>query len=180
MLPLETIDRIEIIPDGASAVYGSDAVAGVINVILKDEYEGFRMKARYGSRGRDDGEETGISLLTGASTERGSFVAGFEHDSRDPIFDADRKFTAASKNDKNGDGVIQGYQETVGISIYGYTLLNPNYNWRLTILMITTLGGSIPAPIAPRAMAFRANGIFRIRSSIAATHTLWYPLTEQV
>ncbi|MEC7663681.1 MAG: TonB-dependent receptor [Pseudomonadota bacterium] len=128
MLPLETIDRIEIIPDGASAVYGSDAVAGVINVILKDEYEGFRMKARYGSRGRDDGEETGISLLTGASTERGSFVAGFEHDSRDPIFDADRKFTAASKNDANGDGVIQGYQETVGISIYGYTLLNPNYN----------------------------------------------------
>ena len=44
MLPLETIDRIEIIPDGASAVYGSDAVAGVINVILKDEYEGFRFK----------------------------------------------------------------------------------------------------------------------------------------
>jgi iron complex outermembrane receptor protein len=57
----------------------------VINVILKDEYEGFRMKARYGSRSRDAGEETGISLLTGASTERGSFVAGFEHDSRDPI-----------------------------------------------------------------------------------------------
>jgi iron complex outermembrane receptor protein len=37
MLPLETVDRIEIIPDGASAVYGSDAVAGVINVILQDE-----------------------------------------------------------------------------------------------------------------------------------------------
>ena len=127
MLPLETVDRIEIIPDGASAVYGSDAVAGVINVILKDEYEGFRFKTRYGSRSRDDGEETGISLLTGASTERGSFVAGFEHDSRDAIFDADRSFTAASKSDKNGDGVIQGYEETVGISIYGYTLLNPAY-----------------------------------------------------
>ena len=128
MLPLETIDRIEIIPDGASAVYGSDAVAGVINVILKDEYEGFRFKTRYGSRSRDDGEETGISLLTGASTERGSFVAGFEHDSRDAIFDADRKFTAASKTDANGDGIIQGYEETVGISIYGYTLFNPAYD----------------------------------------------------
>ena len=54
MLPLETVDRIEIIPDGASAVYGSDAVAGVINVILKDEYEGFRLRTRVGSRGRDD------------------------------------------------------------------------------------------------------------------------------
>ena len=59
MLPKETIDRIEIVPDGASAIYGSDAVASVINVIMKDEYEGFKLKARYGSRSRDDGEETG-------------------------------------------------------------------------------------------------------------------------
>ena len=128
MLPKETIDRIEIIPDGASAIYGSDAVAGVINVIMKDEYEGFKLKTRYGTRSRDGGEEIGVSLLTGASTDRGSFVAGFEHDSRDAIFDADRAFTAARKEDKNGDGVIQGYQETVGISIYGYTLLNPAYD----------------------------------------------------
>jgi iron complex outermembrane receptor protein len=128
MLPRETIDRIEIIPDGASAVYGSDAVAGVINIIMKDEYEGLSVKTRYGSRSRDGGEEIGVSLLAGASTDRGSFVAGFEHDSRDAIFDADRAFTAASKTDKNGDGVIQGYQETVGISIYGYTLFNPAYN----------------------------------------------------
>ncbi len=128
MLPKETIDRIEIIPDGASAIYGSDAVAGVINVIMKDEYDGFKLKTRYGSRSRDDGEEIGVSLLTGASTDRGSFVAGFEHDSRDAIFDADRAFTAARKADRNGDGVIQGYQETEGISIYGYTLVNPAYD----------------------------------------------------
>jgi iron complex outermembrane receptor protein len=128
MLPRETIDRIEIIPDGASAVYGSDAVAGVINIIMKDEYEGLEVKTRYGSRSRDGGEEIGVSLLAGASTDRGSFVAGFEHDSRDPIFDADRSFTAARKIDSNGDGVIQGYQETEGISIYGYTLLNPAYD----------------------------------------------------
>ncbi len=132
MLPRENIDRIEIIPDGASAIYGSDAVAGVVNVILKDEYEGFTLKTRYGTRSRDGGEEIGVSLLTGASSDRGSFVAGFEHDSRDPIFDADRAFTAARKEDRNGDGVIQGYEETVGISIYGYTLLNPAYDGSLS------------------------------------------------
>lgn len=132
MLPRENIDRIEIIPDGASAIYGSDAVAGVVNVILKDEYEGFTLKTRYGTRSRDGGEEIGVSLLTGASSDRGSFVAGFEHDSRDPIFDADRAFTAARKEDRNGDGVIQGYEETVGISIYGYTLLNPAYDSSLS------------------------------------------------
>ena len=132
MLPRENIDRIEIIPDGASAIYGSDAVAGVVNVILKDEYEGFTLKTRYGTRSRDDGEEIGVSLLTGASSDRGSFVAGFEHDSRDPIFDANRSFTAARKEDRNGDGVIQGYEETVGISIYGYTLLNPAYDGSLS------------------------------------------------
>ena len=127
-IPTAAVERIEILADGASAVYGSDAVAGVINIIMKDEYEGLEVKTRYGSRSRDGGEELGVSLLAGASTDRGSFVAGFEHDSRDPIFDADRSFTAARKIDSNGDGVIQGYQETEGISIYGYTLLNPAYD----------------------------------------------------
>jgi iron complex outermembrane receptor protein len=46
MIPFSAVDRIEVIADGASAVYGSDAVAGVINIILKKNYDGFRVKAR--------------------------------------------------------------------------------------------------------------------------------------
>ena len=127
MIPFSAVDRIEVIADGASAVYGSDAVVGVVNVILKKNYDGLRFSARYGDRDRDDGSETGFSVMTGASNDRGSVTLGMEWDKRDPIFDADRDFTKANWFDSDGDGYITGYAETVGTSFYGYTVFNPAY-----------------------------------------------------
>ncbi|MBL6688712.1 MAG: TonB-dependent receptor plug domain-containing protein, partial [Pseudomonadales bacterium] len=74
MIPFSAVDRIEVIADGASAVYGSDAVAGVINIILKKNYDGFRVRARYGDREQDSGVEESFSILTGASSDRGSIT----------------------------------------------------------------------------------------------------------
>lgn len=128
MIPFSAVDRIEIIADGASAVYGSDAIVGVVNVILKKGYDGMQFNARYGDRSRDDGVEKSFSFLTGAEGDRGSVTFGLEYDSRDPIFDADRDFTKARYSDLDGDGFITGYAETAGVSFYGYTLLNPNYD----------------------------------------------------
>ena len=128
MIPFSAVDRIEVIADGASAVYGSDAVAGVINIILKKNYDGFRIKARYGDRDRDPGVEESFSILTGASSDRGSITLAVEYDSRDEIYDGDRDFTKASYGDYNGDGDIVGYAETVGVSFYGYSLINPTWD----------------------------------------------------
>ena len=128
MIPFSAVDRIEVIADGASAVYGSDAVAGVINIILKKNYDGFRIKARYGDRDRDPGVEESFSILTGASSDRGSVTLAIEYDSRDEIYDGDRDFTKASYGDYNGDGDIVGYAETVGVSFYGYSLINPTWD----------------------------------------------------
>lgn len=128
MIPFSAVDRIEVIADGASAVYGSDAVAGVINIILKKNYDGFRIKARYGDRDRDPGVEESFSILTGASSDRGSITLAVEYDSRDEIYDGDRSFTKASYGDYDGDGDIVGYAETVGVSFYGYSLINPTWD----------------------------------------------------
>jgi iron complex outermembrane receptor protein len=128
MIPFSAVDRIEVIADGASAVYGSDAVAGVVNVILKKNYNGMMVQARYGDRSRDDGTEESASVLMGASGERSNITFSLEYDKRDPIFDADRKFTAASYGDYDGDGDIVGYSETVGVSFYGYSIINPNWD----------------------------------------------------
>jgi len=127
MIPFSAVDRIEIVADGASAIYGSDAVAGVVNIILKRDYDGFRLSGRFGDRDRDDGEEESLSMLFGASSDKGSVTFGIEYDKRDPIFDADRDFTKASYGDYDGDGEITGYAETVGVSFYGYTAINPTY-----------------------------------------------------
>src|SRR5210317_404382 len=121
MLPMAAIQRIDILADGASAVYGSDAVAGVVNMVTHKSFDGMEIKLRYGDRDRDDGGDVAASLLAGASNERGNVVFAFEYSKRDPIFDADREFTAPWQIDFNGDGMIDIYDETDGISYYGRT-----------------------------------------------------------
>jgi iron complex outermembrane receptor protein len=127
MIPFSAVDRIEMIADGASAVYGSDAIAGVTNVILKKNYEGLLFQARYGDRSEDDGTEESASVLLGAGDGRRSLTIALEYDKRDPIYDADREYTRAKWGDYDGDGEIIGYEESVGVSFYGYTLINPNW-----------------------------------------------------
>ncbi|MCS5594831.1 MAG: TonB-dependent receptor [Porticoccaceae bacterium] len=128
LIPMSFVERIDILADGASAVYGSDAVTGVVNVILKSGYDGAEFTVRYGDRSKDNGSEHGFSFLTGAQGDKGSVTFGIEMDTRDPVFDKDRSFTAARYSDLNGDGFITGYQETEGVSFYGYSLINPNYD----------------------------------------------------
>jgi len=128
MIPFAAVDRIEVIADGASAVYGSDAIAGVVNVILQKNYDGLTVATRYGDRSEDDGVEFSASVMMGASSDRASITFALEYDKREPIFDRDRSWTESSWEDLNGDGYIEGYAETTGVSFYGYTLLNPTYD----------------------------------------------------
>jgi iron complex outermembrane receptor protein len=72
-IPLAAIDRIEILKDGGSATYGDDAVAGVVNIILKDEYNGADIVNYIGESQRGDFLVEHASLTTGIS-EKGSFV----------------------------------------------------------------------------------------------------------
>ena len=128
LIPMSFVERIDIVADGASAVYGSDAVTGVVNVILKKGYDGVQLSGRYGDRSKDDGSEHGFNLLTGAQGDKGSVTFGLEMDKRDAVFDKDRDFTAARYSDLDGDGYILGYGETEGVSFYGTTIVNPNYD----------------------------------------------------
>ncbi|MDZ7361362.1 MAG: TonB-dependent receptor [candidate division KSB1 bacterium] len=66
-IPMDAIKRVEILRDGASAQYGSDALAGVINIVLKDDAEGGYYTINTGITGEGDGERIGISLNNGSS-----------------------------------------------------------------------------------------------------------------
>ena len=126
MIPTVSVDRIEIMPDGASAIYGSDAIAGVVNVITKKGFDGMDIQVRTGDRSRDDGMEMALSMLFGATNEKGYVTVALEHDERDEIYLKDRWYTAARGNDdSNGDGVIDLYFETYGLSWYSRNLADP-------------------------------------------------------
>jgi iron complex outermembrane recepter protein len=64
-LPFDAVERIEILKDGASAIYGSDAIAGVVNIILKRSFVGARLTADLGTSHRNDGSEARVAVLTG-------------------------------------------------------------------------------------------------------------------
>ncbi len=122
MIPMSAVERVDILADGASAVYGSDAVAGVVNMQMRKDFEGLEFNIRHGERANDEGSEYGISLLGGVTGDRGNITFALEKNHRDPIFDRDRDYTASWTRDNNGNGVIDAYVDTDGYSIYGASI----------------------------------------------------------
>lgn len=92
-IPLEAVDHVEIVPDGASAIYGSDAVGGVGNVILKRDYDGVKVGARYGGA-TDGGFATReFTATAGTRWHSGGLIASYQHTSTDPIYARQRDYT---------------------------------------------------------------------------------------
>ncbi|MDB5583429.1 MAG: TonB-dependent receptor [Bradyrhizobium sp.] len=91
MIPTVAIDRIEIVPDGASAIYGSDAVAGVVNLIPRLDFRGAETNFRVGTADGDYGEY-GISQLFGTRWSSGRIMFAYEYYQRARLPAADRDF----------------------------------------------------------------------------------------
>lgn len=97
-IPVAAVDRIEIVPDGASAIYGSDAVGGVGNVILKRDFQGVTVGTRYG--GATDGGLTTheYDITAGTTWSSGGLIATYEDQSADPIYSNQRSYTTQLLN----------------------------------------------------------------------------------
>ena len=93
MIPIDAVERVEVLNDGASAIYGSDAIAGVVNIITRSNYQGAEFGADYGISDHDDGERKAVHAIFGQSTEHGSILFGFQYDKQDAISAANRDFS---------------------------------------------------------------------------------------
>jgi outer membrane receptor protein involved in Fe transport len=93
-VPLAVIERVEVLKDGASAIYGSDAIGGVVNVITRDDFTGTEVALYTGGSQRGDGFSYDASFVTGHSSKKGNviFSAGFQ--SQRPVFAGDRTYSA--------------------------------------------------------------------------------------
>jgi iron complex outermembrane recepter protein len=94
------IERLEVVVDGASAIYGSDAVAGVVNIITRKNFEGAETMARYGVA--DGTSQKIISQNFGFTWDRGSVFAAYEHNERDNLSGTDRKFASNDRRARGG------------------------------------------------------------------------------
>jgi iron complex outermembrane recepter protein len=93
-LPLSVLERVEIVPDSASAIYGSDAIAGVVNFILRDDFDGAETRVRHGFVADGDSTETQLAQTVGYRAADGSALASYEYSYRTSLDAADRDYTA--------------------------------------------------------------------------------------
>ncbi|PWK53421.1 TonB-dependent receptor plug domain-containing protein [Pleionea mediterranea] len=94
-VPLAIVDRIEVLEDGASSIYGSDAIAGVVNIITRKDVNGWEMNASYGGFGDfiadiEDGETTSFDMTFGATGARHSIVTSFSHVDQNVVYSQNR------------------------------------------------------------------------------------------
>lgn len=93
-IPLSIVERIEVLRDGASAIYGSDAIAGVVNITTRADYDGLEANAYLGENEEGDGRVESYDFTLGADGERGNVVLNAAYVKQEPIHAGDREISA--------------------------------------------------------------------------------------
>jgi iron complex outermembrane receptor protein len=101
-IPPAAVERIEILKDGASAIYGSDAIAGVVNVIMKRDFHGLLAETFYGQAEQGDLETTTHTLQYGTGLPEGSFFISASFYNQEPIYSRDRAVSASADTRRLG------------------------------------------------------------------------------
>ncbi|WP_394130155.1 TonB-dependent receptor plug domain-containing protein [Shewanella maritima] len=111
-IPVSVIERIEVLKDGASAIYGADAVAGVVNIITKQHIDGVEFQARTGITAEGDGEQYNYDLAMGKTTDRGSLYMAMSYDKTQAVDMTSR--AACPLTEVNGELVCTGSSNLSG------------------------------------------------------------------
>lgn len=112
-IPVAVVKRIEILKDGASSIYGSDAISGVVNIITRDDFEGMQANAYIGQYGSEnDGEQQAYDFSVGSTTDRGSVFFNASFVKSEAAFSGDRRISAEPQfgtgNAFGSSGTAQG------------------------------------------------------------------------
>jgi iron complex outermembrane receptor protein len=115
-IPTAMVERIEVLKDGASSIYGSDAMAGVINIITRQNFEGVEANAYVGQYGEGDGQKQSFDFVIGMAGDRGSVTIGADYHNEEEVWARDRWFS---------DDSYPGYPQ------YSTTVVGQWGNWRV-------------------------------------------------
>jgi iron complex outermembrane recepter protein len=116
-IPLAAVERVEVLKDGASAVYGADAVAGVVNIILRRDYRGIEVSAGFGMSERGDGELFNASFAGGfgdLAKDRFNVLITGNISGRDPILSPDRPWSKTEDLRSRGGADRRSFYGTPG------------------------------------------------------------------
>lgn len=145
-IPFEAISQIEVLKDGASAIYGSDAIAGVINIITRKNYEGFEVNARFGQSSKGDADEREVGLVMGFSGNKGSMMIAASTSNNNGWEEKDRYMTKETQRDYlGGSNISSGTTPFARLSGFGlgdgtWTVLDANNPSDVTAFDYDTMG----------------------------------------
>jgi iron complex outermembrane receptor protein len=131
-IPLAAIDRIEILTEGASAIYGSDAVGGVVNIILRKDFKGADTSVRYGSVTDGARHEELVDQTLGTDWSGGNIVGTLQYQKQSALLASDRDFASALPSPSDLLPTTRSYAATLnarqtlldGLELYGDVLLS--------------------------------------------------------
>lgn len=123
-IPAAAVERIEVLNNGASAIYGSDAVAGVVNIVTKENWEGNHIRLRGGTTSDGGGDTGQFQWVGGKAWDRGSVTYAFEQLNREPIRAGQRTNVIPSgwNSPGNKDPGHPTYAQVTSSYLYGYNL----------------------------------------------------------
>jgi iron complex outermembrane receptor protein len=153
-IPAAAIDHVEVLTDGASSIYGSDAVGGVVNFILKNDYKGFTVGGRVGSAEGGYGER---SVYASGGTPIGdggniTMTANFSH--TDPLFQSDRSFSSPLYGKTSGlPGVVNGGNDFLSPSLASPSARNPTGANATASSLAALVGNGTYLPTTPASIA---------------------------
>ncbi len=131
LFPIALVKRIEVLKDGAAAIYGSDAIGGVVNVILDQEFTGFDLSARFGFAEKGDIQDSRYSAVVGLGDDKTKIVLGVQYTEQDPIFNRQRDYAGPSFGTTTYGGIIRLGSNIAGLpagtAVAPY-VLNPALN----------------------------------------------------
>lgn len=124
-LPIGAIERIEVVPDGSSAIYGSDAVAGVMNIITRDDYDGANLMARYGFA--DSYDSFDIQGAYGTTWTSGSALIAVSYTGNSELQNKDRDFFTPDLSPFGGTDFRQTFCSPPNVVVGGVVYAPPSY-----------------------------------------------------
>lgn len=175
LLPSVAVERLDILKDGASSIYGSDAIGGVINLITRSNFTGTTANVYFGEYGEGDGTTKRVDFITGVAGDRGSIALAAEWVEEGRVSAADRDFSAFPRSSLHPTdgwtvvGQFGGFQTTAttpipGVATGARVVLNPGSDPRLpasyraqNLAIGTCAGATETAGCTPGSIADKSN-----------------------
>ncbi|MBL4802102.1 MAG: TonB-dependent receptor [Emcibacter sp.] len=132
MIPLSAVESVEVLPDGASAIYGSDAIGGVVNFKMRKDYDGAETRLRYGLATQGGLEEFQVGQTFGKTWEQGYGLVSYEYNHRNPLDANDRSFSKEApdptvllpEQERHSVFLTGGHNLTEGFELYTTAFYN--------------------------------------------------------